>query len=137
MLLLVHRNGIIEFDLIPMLNLITINIKIDFSPLYCLHCLNFHSNIVYLSITQSRLLFLHKFDSPTPSHMAFDAMMTHRSPFHPNRLEVHKIVIDICEQQGERMKKGKKNCLFGENSFGAIQLFLFAFAMAVKSLKCS
>lgn len=69
------------------------------------------TNNVYLSITQSRLLFFHKFYSSfilsmiSPSRMAFDAMMTHRSP--PARPEVHKIVIDICEQQGEWKGKQK------------------------------
>lgn len=92
-MLLYIQFGIIEFDLIPMLNAgwsHKVQCENRFSTLF-VTSLNFHSNIVYLSITQSRLLFFHKFYFafhiplfpecfPLMSRMAFDAMMTHRSP---------------------------------------------------------
>lgn len=86
--------------------------------------LSIDSNIVYLSITQSRLLFFHKFYTLSitfpSSHMAFDAMMSHRSspathPVAQPLIEVHKIVIDICEQQEREKLKGGRKIVYSES----------------------
>lgn len=124
----VHRNGIIEFDFIPMLN----HIKFDIKSIFSLYS---PSNIAYSNITQSRLLFFHKFyfafilsSSSAPRLSTWLLMrwwlivvlprsfvIVHSFASKSTRLLL--IYVSLAGRQRGRengKRKGKKHCLFGE-----------------------